>query len=67
MNTQTTFSTAFQRGVSFCLAAVVTLGLLGGIDQLAQHPGANTAADPAWAAHTGTAASTPAGASASRG
>ena len=48
MNTPSTLSTCVQRGVSLCLAAVVTLSLLGGIDHLAQHP----VADAAWAAQT---------------
>ena len=50
MNMQITPATFVQRGVSFCLAALVTLSLLGGIDQLAQHP----VADQAWAAQVST-------------
>ncbi len=38
----------FHRAVAFCLAAMVTLSLLGGIDQLAHQP---QLAD-AWAAKT---------------
>ena len=37
----------FQRSIAFCLAAIVTFSLLGGIDQLAQQP---PAAD-GWATH----------------
>jgi hypothetical protein len=37
-----------QRAVALCLAAMVTVGLLGGIDQLAQQPQLSDA----WAAKT---------------
>ncbi len=38
----------YQRCIAFCLAAMVTLGLLGGIDQLAQPHQATDG----WATHT---------------
>ncbi len=42
---QTTF---VHRSVSMCLAAALTLAMLGGIDQLSQHPQAASV----WAQHT---------------
>ncbi len=37
MNTPSSLN-VLHRSVAFCMAAVITLGLLGGIDQLAQLP-----------------------------
>ena len=50
MNTQISLS-FLQRSVAFCLAAMVTLSLLGGIDQLAHQPQTSEG----WAAHAATA------------
>ena len=47
MNQQTGLK-LFHRVVSFCMAALITFGLLGGIDQLAHHP----QQAEAWAAKT---------------
>jgi hypothetical protein len=33
---------AFHRAFALCLSAVLTVALLGGIDQLAQHQGSDT-------------------------